>query len=79
MHDGKKSGMLQFTMGTVGLEDPMDKRYFYALNSDGKMVAFIVFVPFLGKNGYMADVTEARERRAQRSHGDDHIRGISGI
>lgn len=41
--------MLQFTMGTVGLEDPMDKRYFYALNSDGKMVAFIVFVPFLGK------------------------------
>ena len=44
-----KSGMLQFTMGTVGLENPMDKRYFYALNSDGKMVAFIVFVPFLGK------------------------------
>ena len=40
--EGKKSGMLQFTMGTVGLDDPMDKRYFYALNSDGKMVAFIV-------------------------------------
>ena len=38
----KKSGMLQFTMGTVGLENPMDKRYFYALNSDGKMVAFII-------------------------------------
>lgn len=55
--DGKKSGMLQFTMGTVGLDAPMDKRYFYALNADGKMVAFIVFVPFLGKNGYMADVT----------------------
>ena len=32
----------------------MDKRYFYACNADGKMVAFIVFVPFLGKNGYMA-------------------------
>lgn len=28
--EGKKSGMLQFTMGTVGLDDPMDKRYFYA-------------------------------------------------
>ena len=26
--EGKKSGMLQFTMGTVGLDDPMDKRYF---------------------------------------------------
>ena len=65
--DGKKSGMLQFTMGTVGLENPMDKRYFYALNSDGKMVAFIVFVPFLGKNGYMADVTR---------HGKDAPSGV---
>ena len=63
----KKSGMLQFTMGTVGLENPMDKRYFYALNSDGKMVAFIVFVPFLGKNGYMADVTR---------HGKDASGGV---
>ena len=63
----KKSGMLQFTMGTVGLENPMDKRYFYALNSDGKMVAFIVFVPFLGKNGYMADVTR---------HGKDAPGGV---
>ena len=65
--EGKKSGMLQFTMGTVGLDDPMDKRYFYALNSDGKMVAFIVFVPFLGKNGYMADVTR---------HGKDAPGGV---
>ena len=55
--EGKKSGLLQFTMGTVGLDNPMDKRYFYALNAEQKMVAFIVFVPFLGKNGYMADVT----------------------
>ena len=65
--DGKKSGMLQFTMGTVGLDAPMDKRYFYALNADGKMVAFIVFVPFLGKNGYMADVTR---------HGKDAPSGV---
>ena len=65
--EGKKSGMLQFTMGTVGLENPMDKRYFYALNSDEKMVAFIVFVPFLGKNGYMADVTR---------HGKDAPGGV---
>lgn len=65
--EGKKSGMLQFTMGTVGLENPMDKRYFYAVNADGKMVAFIVFVPFLGKNGYMADVTR---------HGKDAPGGV---
>lgn len=63
----KKSGLLQFTMGTVGLDNPMDKRYFYACNADGKMVAFIVFVPFLGKNGYMADVTR---------HGKDAPSGV---
>ncbi len=45
----------------------MDKRYFYACNADGKMVAFIVFVPFLGKNGYMADVTR---------HGKDAPSGV---
>ncbi len=75
----KKSGMLQFTMGTVGLDDPMDKRYFYALNSDGKMVAFIVFVPFPWKKRLHGRCDETRKRRAQRSHGDDHLRGISGI
>lgn len=53
----KKSALLKFTLGSVGLEEPMDKRYFYAADESGKMVAFIVFVPFLGKNGYMADVT----------------------
>lgn len=31
------------------------------------MVAFIVFVPFLGKNGYMADVTR---------HGKDAPSGV---
>lgn len=53
----KKSSLLQFTMGTVGLENPMDKRYFYAKMPDGSITAFIVFVPFSGKQGYMADVT----------------------
>ena len=53
----KKSSLLKFTLGSVGLDNPMDKRYFYALDASGKMAAFIVFVPFLGKNGYMADVT----------------------
>lgn len=53
----KKSALLKFTLGSVGLEEPMDKRYFYASDASGKMVAFTVFVPFMGKNGYMADVT----------------------
>ena len=55
--EGKKSSMLKFTMGTLGLDDPMDRRYFYAVDESGSMVAYIVFVPFLGKNGYMADMT----------------------
>ena len=53
----KKSSLLSFTMGTADLENPMDKRYFYARDKDNQIVAFIVFVPFLGKDGYMADVT----------------------
>lgn len=52
---GKNSGELVFTLGGVGLDHPMDKRYFYALDSDGIMQGFIVFTPF--KGGYMADVT----------------------
>lgn len=63
----KKSGLLKFTLGSVGLEDPMDKRYFYAKDDSGNIVAFIVFVPFLGKNGYMADVTR---------HGHDAPGGV---
>lgn len=54
---GKKSSMLKFTMGTLGLDNPMDRRYFYAVDESGRMAAYIVFVPFLGKNGYMADMT----------------------
>lgn len=53
----KKSGQLAFTVGGTGLEDPMDRRYFYAQNSEGKIVAFNVYIPFAGMTGYMADVT----------------------
>ena len=64
---GKKSSMLKFTMGTLGLDQPMDRRYFYALDENGSMVAYIVFVPFFGKNGYMADMTR---------HGDHAPGGV---
>ena len=52
---GKSSSQLGFTLGTVGLEDPMDKRYFYACDEQGIIQGFIVFCPF--ETGYMADVT----------------------
>lgn len=63
----KKSGLLRFTMGTVGLDNPMDRRYFYAQTEAGKIVAFVVFVPFMAGNGYMADVTR---------HGNDAPGGV---
>jgi phosphatidylglycerol lysyltransferase len=53
----KKSSMLSFTLGTVGLDDPMDKRYFYAADSEGVIKGFHVFCPFAGGEGYMADIT----------------------
>jgi len=55
--EGKKSGQLGFSVGGVNLDDPMDRRYFYARNAEGKIVAFNVFLPFNNFDGYLADVT----------------------
>lgn len=56
---GKKSGELSFLLGSVGLEDPLDRRYFIARDHTGKVCAFVVFLPFV--NGYYADVTRRRQ------------------
>ena len=53
----KKSSLLSFTIGTVGLESPMDKRYFYAADASGAVKGFHVFCPFACGTGYMADIT----------------------
>jgi len=55
--EGKKSGQLGFSVGGVGLEDPLDRRYFYATNEEGEIVAFNVFLPYDNMKGYLADVT----------------------
>lgn len=57
----KKCGELVFTMGGLGFENPMDRRYFYAVNLQGKVEGFIVFLPFKRMNGYVADVTRYRK------------------
>ncbi|GHU40363.1 hypothetical protein FACS1894111_00890 [Clostridia bacterium] len=54
---GKKSSQLCFSVGDVNLDHPMDRRYFYAKDESGRIVAFNVFLPFEGKKGWMADVT----------------------
>jgi len=53
----KKSSELSFTLGSVGLEEPLDKRYFLAYDIDDHCVGFVVFTPFSNQMGYHADVT----------------------
>lgn len=57
----KKSGELSFMLGSISLDKPMDRRYFIAVDSDKKILGFVVFVPFLGGKGYYADVTRRRK------------------
>ena len=57
----KKCGELVFTMGGLGFDNPMDRRYFYAVDLQGKIEGFIVFLPFKSMNGYVADVTRYRK------------------
>ncbi|MDD4368452.1 MAG: phosphatidylglycerol lysyltransferase domain-containing protein [Oscillospiraceae bacterium] len=42
----KKSGLLTFTMGTASLDQPLDRRYFYARNQAGQICAFNVYCPY---------------------------------
>jgi phosphatidylglycerol lysyltransferase len=60
----RKGGVeLCFTVGGVGLSDPMDRRYFYASDPAGKILGFVVFLPYEG--GYLADVTRRRSDAMQ--------------
>ncbi|MFT9076702.1 bifunctional lysylphosphatidylglycerol flippase/synthetase MprF [Ethanoligenens sp.] len=54
----KKSGELSFLLGSVGLDDPLDRRYFLARDHSGQVCAFVVFLPYV--DGYYADVTRHR-------------------
>lgn len=56
----KKSSTLSFMLGSPALDNPMDRRYFAALDRDGQMLGFIVFTPFSGGQGYYADVTRRK-------------------
>ncbi|WP_099191260.1 bifunctional lysylphosphatidylglycerol flippase/synthetase MprF [Tepidibacter mesophilus] len=57
----KKSGELSFMLGSISLDKPMDRRYFIAVDSHKKILGFVVFVPFLGGEGYYADVTRRKK------------------
>jgi len=56
----KNSSELSFMLGTISLDNPMDRRYFAAHSNKKKMLGFIVFSPFAGGKGYLADITRRR-------------------
>lgn len=57
----KKSSELSFMLGSVGLDNPMDRRYFVAIDNNHEVQGFVVFTPFMKQTGYYADVTRRRK------------------
>ena len=62
----KHTSRLKFALGSVGFDYPNDKRYFYALDTQGVIQGFMVFLPYRQKQGYMVDVMR---RRPACTHG----------
>ncbi len=60
----KGSMMMEFTVGSMNLEAPENRRYFYSI-LDGVIIAFVVFVPYDNRKGYIADITRRREGAPQ--------------
>ncbi|PAB60581.1 bifunctional lysylphosphatidylglycerol flippase/synthetase MprF [Anaeromicrobium sediminis] len=56
----KEGNELTFMLGSTSLDNPMDRRYFLGKDNNGKIQGFVVFVPFLNKSGYYADVIRRR-------------------
>lgn len=62
----QKGGVeMGFMLGGMGLNEPMDRRYFYAINTEGEMLGFVVFLPYMKGKGYLADVTRRRSNAPQ--------------
>ena len=62
----KKSGLLKFTLGSVGLEQPMDKRYFYSIDRLYRVCSL------LGQKRVYGRCHKARAGCAGRCDGNDH-------
>jgi phosphatidylglycerol lysyltransferase len=63
--ENKKSDEMGFMLGGMGLSDPLDRRYFYAVNDEGYMYGFVVFLPYMTQKAYLADVTRRRTKAPQ--------------
>lgn len=62
---GKQSDEMGFMLGGMGLEDPLDRRYFYCVDPDGIIQGLVVFLPYLQRKAYLADVTRRRTKAPQ--------------
>lgn len=56
---------MKFMVGGTNLHNPMERRYFYAVDKDNKILGFAVFLPYLSSKGYLADVTRRRNNSPQ--------------
>lgn len=52
-----KGAELGFMLGGLSLDNPQNRRYFYAKDDSGKPIGLVVFVPYDNGKSYMADVT----------------------
>lgn len=63
--EGKNGGEMGFMLGGNGLEEPLDRRYFTARAADGRMLGYVVFLPYDSGRAYLADVTRRRKDAPQ--------------
>ena len=56
---------MQFMLGEVGLKEPRERRYFYAMDQKNIMLGFVVFLPYLMGKAYLADVTRRTNNAPQ--------------
>lgn len=58
---GKHTARLQFAVGSLMLDKPCDKRYFYAIDQDGVIQGINVLNPYQGGRAWIVDIMRRRE------------------
>lgn len=57
----KHTSRLQFAVGSLMLDRPCDKRYFYAIDKEGVIQGINVLNPYLSGRGWIVDIMRRRE------------------
>jgi phosphatidylglycerol lysyltransferase len=63
--DAKDAPELVFMLGKNNFDTPMDRRYFYAMDAAGKILAYCVFNPYDNRAGYIAEITRRKQDAPQ--------------